>query len=266
MSILELQNVTICFGGLTAIDKLSIEVEQGEILSLIGPNGAGKSTVFNIITGINMPLEGTILFQGKQLTGSPPYQIANKGITRTFQSIRLFSGLSVIDNVRIGAHMCGKTGLFHSFIRSPLMRAEEKLLREKSLAALDFLGLANKKEEKANNLSYGEQRRLEIARAIVSNPKIMLLDEPAAGMNPYEKAVLMDIIRKIRDTGITIFLVEHDMKLIMGISERIVVLDYGKKIAEGTPVEIRQNPAVIEAYLGSGHFRSRIRRKETGVC
>lgn len=266
MSILELQEVTLRFGGLTAVDKLNIKIKPGEILSLIGPNGAGKSTVFNIITGIYTPLEGTVLFQGEQLTGSPPYRIAKKGITRTFQSIRLFTGLSVIDNVRIGAHVCGQAGLLHSFIRSPLMRAEEKLLREKSLAALDFLGLADKKEEKASNLSYGEQRRLEIARAIVSKPKVMLLDEPAAGMNPYEKAVLMDLIRKIRDTGVTIFLVEHDMKLIMGISERIVVLDYGKKIAEGAPVEIRQNPAVIEAYLGSGQFRRRMRRKETGIC
>lgn len=266
MNILELQNITIRFGGLTAVDKLDIKVKSGEILSLIGPNGAGKSTVFNLITGIYKPSEGIILFQGEELTGSPPYRIAQKGITRTFQSIRLFSDLSVFDNVRIGAHVCGHAGLFHSLSYSPFMCMEEKALGEKALATLDFLGLTHKKTEIAKNLSYGEQRRLEIARALVSNPKVLLLDEPAAGMNPYEKTVLMDIIRKIRDTGVTVFLVEHDMTLVMGISERIVVLDYGRKIAEGTPLEIRQNNSVIEAYLGTGHFRSRIRRKEAGVC
>ncbi len=266
MNILELQNVTISFGGLTAVDKLDIQVKSGEILSLIGPNGAGKSTVFNLITGLYKPSDGAILFQSEALTGSPPYRIAKKGITRTFQSIRLFSELSVLHNVLIGTHVLGQAGLFHSIIRSPLMHSEEKELREKAMAALDFLGLADKEHEKAKNLSYGEQRRLEIARALVSNPKILLLDEPAAGMNPFEKTVLMDIIRKIRDTGVTIFLVEHDMTLVMGISERIVVLDYGKKIAEGSPVKIRQNDSVIEAYLGSGQFRSRIRRKETGAC
>ncbi|HWJ02903.1 MAG TPA: ABC transporter ATP-binding protein [Verrucomicrobiae bacterium] len=260
MSLLALDKVTIRFGGLTAVDTLNLEVRQGEILALIGPNGAGKSTVFNLITGIYKPTEGNITFADKGLTGYPTYKIAEMGITRTFQTIRLFSDLSVLDNVRIGAHTKGKSGLFHSFTRIPAMQREEAELRDKALAALEFMALVSKRDEKARNLSYGEQRRLEIARALVSQPKILLLDEPAAGMNPQEKVVLMEMIRRIRETGVTVFLVEHDMKLVMGISERIAVLDYGKKIAEGTPQEVRANQAVIEAYLGSGQFKSRIRR------
>ena len=260
MSLLALDDVTIRFGGLTAVDTLKLEVKQGEILALIGPNGAGKSTVFNLITGIYKPTQGKISLEGKSLAGIPTHKIAEMGITRTFQTIRLFSELSVLDNVKIGAHCRGKAGLFQAFTRLPGMKREEVELEEKSMEALEFLDLAAKWEEKAKNLSYGEQRRLEIARALVAKPKILLLDEPAAGMNPQEKVVLVEMIRRIRDTGITIFLVEHDMKLIMGISERIAVLDYGRKIAEGTPLEVRSNKAVIEAYLGSGKFKSRIRR------
>lgn len=260
MSLLTLDNVTIRFGGLTAVDKVNLKVNEGEILALIGPNGAGKSTVFNLITSIYQPTEGKILFDGKPLSRIPTHKIADMGITRTFQTIRLFSQLSVLDNVKIGAHCRGKSGLFKAFSRLPSMRREEIELTEKSIKALEFLDLQGKQEELAKNLSYGEQRRLEIARALVSKPKILLLDEPAAGMNPQEKAVLMEMIRRIRDTGITIFLVEHDMKLVMNISERIAVLDYGKKIAEGTPLEVRSNKAVIEAYLGSGKFKSRIQR------
>ncbi|AET69433.1 ABC-type branched-chain amino acid transport systems, ATPase component [Desulfosporosinus orientis DSM 765] len=260
MSLLSLNNVTIRFGGLTAVDTVNLEVKQGEILALIGPNGAGKSTVFNLITGIYKPTEGEITLAGKSLAGVPTHKVAEMGITRTFQTIRLFTELSVLDNVKIGAHCSGKAGLFHALTRVPGMKREEAEITEKSLEALQFLDLVGKREELAKNLSYGEQRRLEIARALVSKPKILLLDEPAAGMNPQEKVVLMDMIRKIRDTGITIFLVEHDMKLVMGISERIAVLDYGKLIAEGLPQEVRSNKAVIEAYLGSGKFKSRIRR------
>ena len=260
MSLLALDDVTIRFGGLTAVDSLNLEVKQGEILALIGPNGAGKSTVFNLITGIYKPTNGKIALEGKSLAGIQTHKIAEMGITRTFQTIRLFSELTVLDNVKIGAHCRGKAGLFQAFTRLPGMKREEAELTEKSMEALEFLDLAAKWEEKAKNLSYGEQRRLEIARALVSRPKILLLDEPAAGMNPQEKVVLVAMIRRIRETGITIFLVEHDMKLIMGISERIAVLDYGKKIAEGTPLEVRSNKAVIEAYLGSGKFKSRIRR------
>ncbi|EHQ90835.1 ABC transporter ATP-binding protein [Desulfosporosinus youngiae] len=260
MSLLTLDNVTIRFGGLTAVDSVNLEVQQGEILALIGPNGAGKSTVFNLITSIYNPTEGRISLDGKPLVGIPTHKIADMGITRTFQAIRLFTELSVLDNVKIGAHCRGKAGLVHSFTRLPSMKREEAEIEEKSLEALGFLDLASKQDEIAKNLSYGEQRRLEIARALVSKPKLLLLDEPAAGMNPQEKVVLMEMIRRIRDTGITVFLVEHDMKLVMGISERIAVLDYGKKIAEGTPSEVRSNKAVIEAYLGSGKFKSRIRR------
>jgi branched-chain amino acid transport system ATP-binding protein len=266
MNIMELSNVSIRFGGLTAVDHLNIVVNAGEILALIGPNGAGKSTVFNIITGIYKPSQGSILFMGEELIGTAPYNIAKKGITRTFQSIRLFSELTVFENVMIGAHTCGRAGLWHALTRSSLMRSEEKELLGKTQETLSFLGLYEKKEEKAKNLSYGEQRRLEIARALVSSPKVLLLDEPAAEMNPYEKVVLMEMIRNIRSTGVTVFLVEHDMKLVMGISERVVVLDYGKKIAEGTPSETRENKSVIEAYLGSGQFMSRLRKKEAGVC
>ncbi|MCB8818297.1 ABC transporter ATP-binding protein [Desulfosporosinus shakirovi] len=260
MSLLTLDNVTIRFGGLTAVDTVNLEINQGEILALIGPNGAGKSTVFNLITSIYQPTEGTISLAGKSLVRIPTHKIAEMGITRTFQTIRLFSELSVLDNVKIGAHCRGKAGLFQAFTRLPGMKREEAEIEEKAIKALEFLDLATKCEEMAKNLSYGEQRRLEIARALVSKPKLLLLDEPAAGMNPQEKVVLMEMIRRIRDTGITIFLVEHDMKLVMGISERIAVLDYGKLIAEGTPLEVRSNNAVIEAYLGSGKFKSRIRR------
>lgn len=260
MSLLSLNNVTIRFGGLTAVDTVNLEVKQGEILALIGPNGAGKSTVFNLITGIYKPTEGEISLDGKSLAGIPTHKVAEMGITRTFQAIRLFTELSVLDNVKIGAHCRGKAGLFQALTRIPGMKREEADIEEKSLEALQFLDLAGKRDELAKNLSYGEQRRLEIARALVSKPKILLLDEPAAGMNPQEKVVLMEMIRKIRDTGITIFLVEHDMKLVMGISERIAVLDYGKLIAAGLPQEVRSNKDVIEAYLGSGKFKSRIRR------
>ncbi|HZW82828.1 MAG TPA: ABC transporter ATP-binding protein [Candidatus Deferrimicrobium sp.] len=259
-TVLKLDKVTIRFGGLTAVDSLDLEVKEGEILALIGPNGAGKSTAFNLITGIYQPTDGAITYGGKPLSGVPTHKIADLGITRTFQTIRLFPELSVLDNVRIGAHTRAKSGLFSAFTRLPKMKREEAELKEQAIEALDFMALAGKREEKARNMSYGEQRRLEIARALVSKPKILLLDEPAAGMNPQEKLVLMDMIRRIRDTGVTVFLVEHDMKLVMGISERIAVLDYGKKIAEGTPAEVRSNQAVIEAYLGSGKFKSRIRR------
>ncbi|HBV87459.1 ABC transporter ATP-binding protein [Desulfosporosinus sp.] len=260
MSLLTLNNVTIRFGGLTAVDTVNLEVKQGEILALIGPNGAGKSTMFNLITSIYQPTEGTITLEGKSLVGVATHKIADMGITRTFQTIRLFTELSVLDNVKIGCHCRGKAGLLQALTRLPGMKREEAEIEEKAIKSLEFLDLASKRDEMAKNLSYGEQRRLEIARALVSKPKILLLDEPAAGMNPQEKVVLMEMIRRIRDTGITVFLVEHDMKLVMGISERIAVLDYGKLIAEGTPLEVRSNKAVIEAYLGSGKFKSRIRR------
>lgn len=260
VSLIKVENLTIRFGGLTAVSRLDLELRQGEILALIGPNGAGKSTVFNLITGIYKPTAGSIQFAGESIAGIPTHQIAHKGIARTFQTIRLFSELTVLDNIRIGAHCRGKAGLVSILSQWPGMKKEEQALTEMSLKALEFMDLSAKRDEKAKNLSYGEQRRLEIARALVAQPRVLLLDEPAAGMNPKEKLVLMDLIKKIQSTGITVLLVEHDMKLVMGISERIIVLDYGEKIAEGTPESVRSNPAVIEAYLGSGKFKSRIRR------
>lgn len=250
MAVLELENVSIRFGGLVAVDSVDIKINEGEILSLIGPNGAGKSTVFNIVTGIYAPTNGTVIFQGDKITGNMPYLITNKGIARTFQNIRLFKDLSVLDNVKIGYHCRAKTGFGMAILKTPGVSREERLITEKSMEALRIMELDTKVDEYAKNLSYGEQRRLEIARALASEPKLILLDEPAAGMNPQEKAVLEKMIRKIRSMGLTIFLVEHDMKFVMGLSDRIIVLDYGKKIAEGTPTEIKSNKLVIAAYLG----------------
>lgn len=249
MAVLELNEVTMRFGGLTAVNRVNLLLNENEILGLIGPNGAGKTTIFNMITGIYTPSAGKILFQGKEINGLKSYLLTRKGIARTFQNIRLFGELTVLDNVKIGGHVRSKGNLFGALTRLPAM-AEERRIAEKARSFLAFMGLAAKEQELARNLSYGEQRRLEIARAMASDPTLLLLDEPAAGMNPQETMALMEMIRRIRDKGLTILLVEHDMKLVMGICDRVAVLDYGEKIADGTPKEIQSNQRVIAAYLG----------------
>ncbi len=250
-ALLKAENVSEVFGGLKAVSDFNFYINPGELVGLIGPNGAGKTTAFNLFTGVYQPTTGQITFAGNSIVGLKPYQITQRGIARTFQNIRLFSELSVLDNVKIAFHSHVKYGMLEAVLRIGRYFSEEERVEEESRRLLRIFHLDGQENEKAKNLPYGAQRRLEIARALATKPKLLLLDEPAAGMNPQETKELMDMIRWIRkEFGLTILLIEHDMSLVMGICERIYVLEYGSTIAEGTPEEIKKNPEVIRAYLG----------------
>ena len=251
-ALLEVQHISKHFGGLKATDDISLQVEQGEILGIIGPNGAGKTTFFNLITGTYRLTSGKILFDGKDVTNYTPEKMAKLGMARTFQNIKLFKFLSVLENVKVGFHIQTSTGMVDSILHTKRYRNDEALANEKGMEILRRVGLADQAALLAGNLPYGWQRRLEIARAMALSPKILLLDEPAAGMNPSETAELMGFIRTLRDDGITVVVIEHDMKFMMNLCDRIVVINYGKKLAEGTPAEVTRNEQVIEAYLGTG--------------
>ena len=248
--LLEVQDILVNFGGVTALNKVNLHVNEGEIAALIGPNGAGKTTVFNIVTGYYTPTSGNVLVDGESMLGLRPYQIARKGLGRTFQNIRLFGDMTAVENVATAADSLNKSGLVGSLFGVPRSRRDEKASMEKAHELLKFIGLEHRALQMAKNLPYGDQRRLEIARALALNPKVLLLDEPAAGFNPQEKVELGQLIRKIRDRGFAVLLIEHDMSLVMEISDRVSVLDFGQKIAEGTPKEIQNNQRVIDAYLG----------------
>jgi branched-chain amino acid transport system ATP-binding protein len=248
--LLEVNDILVNFGGVTALNKVNLHVSEGEIAALIGPNGAGKTTVFNIVTGYYTPTSGDVIVDGESVLGLRPYKIARKGLGRTFQNIRLFGDMTAVENVATAADALNKSGLVGSLIGVPRSRRDEKESMEKAHELLRFIGLDHRALQMAKNLPYGDQRRLEIARALALNPKVLLLDEPAAGFNPQEKVELGELIRKIRDRGFAVLLIEHDMSLVMDISDRVSVLDFGQKIAEGTPSEFQNNQRVIDAYLG----------------
>ncbi|MGH7410632.1 MAG: ABC transporter ATP-binding protein [Candidatus Methylomirabilis sp.] len=251
MALLETRKLSMSFGGLQAIAMLDVSIEAGEIVGWIGPNGAGKTTFFNCVTGICLPTSGDILYRGESLAGLRPDQVMAKGVARTFQNIRLFGEMTVLENVMVGGHCRARAGVVGAILRPKAVVREEEELAARALDGLRFVGLEGKADLWARQLPYGDQRRLEIARALASNPTLLFLDEPAAGMNPHESSVLMALIQMIRGRGITVLLIEHHMRVVMGISDRLVVLDHGIKIAEGTPEAIRADPRVIGAYLGT---------------
>jgi branched-chain amino acid transport system ATP-binding protein len=264
--VLEVNNLTLTFGGVTALDDVSFAIQPGEILGLIGPNGAGKTTCFNVVTGVYKPTAGTVRFQGQPLADLKRFQITRLGIARTFQNIRLFKSMTALENVMVGADARHSTGVLSALFRLPRHRHEEAEGEARAMELLRFMGLQAKCDELAANLSYGDQRRLEIARAMATQPTLICLDEPAAGFNPAEKRTLMELIRKIRDQGYTVLLIEHDMRLVMGVTDRIVVLEFGKKIAEGSPEEIRNDPAVIAAYLGVDEESDEVEQEERAIA
>ena len=249
-NIMEVRNLTVKFGGLTALDDVSFDIRRGEILGLIGPNGAGKTTCFNAMTGVYKPTSGKVFLEGVSIGGRARHKITRLGLARTFQNIRLFGEMTAIENVVVGLDARHKTSVMGALLRLPRHVREEKSSIGRAMALLEFVGIAEDAAVLSRNLSYGHQRRLEIARALATDPKVLCLDEPAAGFNPAEKEGLMDLIRAIRDDGYTILLIEHDMKLVMGVTDRIVVLEFGRKLADGLPIEIRNDPRVVAAYLG----------------